>query len=39
MPWVNLGAIFAIVYPVAISSVAAAWNSARGIPAEILWFQ
>jgi hypothetical protein len=38
MSWVNLNAIFAIVYPVATTSVAA-WSAARGRPAEVLWFQ
>jgi hypothetical protein len=37
MSWINLGVIFAVVYPVAISSVAA-WSAARGHPAEVLGF-
>jgi hypothetical protein len=39
MPWVNLGLIFAVVHPVAISSVAVAGKAARGIPAEVLPFR
>ncbi len=39
VPWVNLGLIFAVVHPVASSSVAAAWNAARGRPAEVLRFR
>jgi hypothetical protein len=38
MSWVNLGAIFAVVYPVATTSVAAR-GAAQSRQAEILRFQ
>jgi hypothetical protein len=38
MPWVNLGLIFAVLYPVAATSVVA-WSAARDRPAEALRFQ
>src|SRR5215207_7926844 len=38
MSWVNLGVIFAVLYQVATTSVAAS-SAARGRPAEVLRFQ